>query len=175
MIMTRILVLFMMAVMLAACSELKYYSDSGFAPVIDCGSGVKNWLVELHETRAMPPEMLQQTRDAWEQEYRKDPSLNNRMRLVLLLASGEDQARDNERARQMLQELDLPAINESEQEFVSLLLQYIDEQDQSHDRINNLTQQVTRQSQRIDELEQQLRALTVIEQNIQQREKSGGD
>ena len=35
--------------------------------------------------------------------------------------------------------------------------------------------QLTEQNLRIEELEQQLQALTTIEQHIQQREKSGGD
>lgn len=173
--MMRLLLLSVLVVMLSACSELQYYSSDGFAPVIDRGRGVNNWLNELHETRAMSPELLQQTQETWEKEFRTNPSLNNRMRLALLLAAGEEPVRDHKRARKLLQGVDPEAINDTDQELVNVLQQYLEEQGQAQQKITILWQQVTEQSRRIEELEQQLEALTAIEQNIQQREKPGGD
>ena len=48
--------------------------------------------------------------------------------------------------------------------------QLLDEQDQANIAIRKFKKQSRQQSQRIKELEQQLQALTDIEQNIQQRD-----
>lgn len=175
MTMTKFLVMPLMVVMLAACSDLKYYNSTGYAPVFECGHGVNAWLAELHETRGMSPEMLLETRDTWEKEFKKNPSVNNRMRLVLLLAVGKDPVRDRNRAIGLLEDVDFSLTDDIDQEFVNTLHQFLDEQDRTRSEKIILIQQVTEQSQRIDELEQQLHALTAIEQNIRQREKSGGE
>lgn len=171
--MSRFLILAVMAALLAGCSELQHYSNTGFAPVIDSGRGVNRWLGELHETRAMSPEMVQQTLEVWEQDFHDDPTATNRMRLALLLATGEGQVGDRKQARKLLNGLDAWAGGDSERELVAILQQFLDEQGQSRRKINILWKQVTEQNQRIEELEQQLQALTTIEQNIQQRDKAG--
>jgi len=173
--MTRFLILTVIATLLAGCSELQYYSNGSFAPVIDSGRGVNRWLSDLHETRAMSPELLQQTLEAWEQESSDNPSVNNCMRLALLLATAGEPVGDRERARELLSKFDAGTGSDSERELVAILQQYLDEQSQSSRKINTLLKQLTEQNLRIEELEQQLQALTTIEQHIQQREKSGGD
>jgi hypothetical protein len=95
------------------------------------------------------------------------------MRLALLLATGEGQVGDRKQARKLLNGLDAWAGGDSERELVAILQQFLDEQGQSRRKINILWKQVTEQNQRIEELEQQLQALTTIEQNIQQRDKAG--
>jgi hypothetical protein len=57
---------------------------------------------------------------------------------------------------------------------VVILKQFLDQQRANKQKINILWEQVTEQSRRIEELEQQQKALTTIEQNIQQREKPAG-
>ena len=57
-----------------------------------------------------------------------------------------------------------------DREFVTLLLQFLEERQEYEQKLSVLWKQVTQQGRRINELEQQLKALTNIEQNIQQRE-----
>lgn len=172
---TRILKLMVLALLLAGCSGLQYYSGGGLAPVIEGGQGVNRWLDDLLETQTMSPELLQQTLDGWEQEFRDNPSVNNRMRLVLLLATGGEPAGDRKRARKLLKGYDADTGGDSERALVAILQQYLDEQGQSSRKISILWQQVTDQSRRIEELEQQLQALTTIEQHIQQRDRGVED
>ena len=159
---------------LTACSELQTYSRTELAPVIYGGQGVNYWLAELHGTRTMTPEQLQQTLDAWEQEFSTDTTVNNRVRLALLLAVGNEPVRDRKRARKLLDAVDPDLLKENEQEIVVILKQFLDQQSANKQKINILWEQVTEQSRRIEELEQQQKALTTIEQNIQQREKPAG-
>lgn len=167
----RFLILTAMAILLAGCSELQHYGNGSFAPVIDSGRGVPRWLTELHKTRTMSPDLRQQTLEAWERDFRDDPSVTHRMRLVLLLATADDPVGNRRRALKLLNGLDMEnAGGDSERELIAILQQYLDEQGQSGRKINILWKQVTEQNQRIEELEQQLQALTTIEQNIQQRE-----
>jgi len=173
--MRRFLNLVALAALLCGCSELQHYSGGGLAPVIEGRHGVNSWLDDLHETRAMPPELLQQTLEDWEQAFRDNPSVNNRMRLALLLATGEEPIGDRKRASKLLQGYDADAGSDSERELVAILQQYLYEQGQSSRKISILWKQVTEQNRRIEELEQQLHALTTIEQHIQQRDRGGGD
>ena len=83
---TRFPNLIVLAALLAGCSEMQHYS-SDLAPVIEGGYGVNSWLGDVHKTRTMSPELLQQTLDDWELEFRDNPSLSNRMRLVLVITS----------------------------------------------------------------------------------------
>ena len=171
--MRRLLILTAVATLLAACAELQYYNSNGtIAPVIDSGLGVSRWLRDVHATHAMSPELLQQTLETWEQEYRDNPSVTNRMRLALLLATGEESVRDRPRARKLLNGAEVwTGSSESEQELVAIMQQFLDEQGESSGKINILRKQVTEQNRRIEELEEQLQALTTIEHDIQQRDK----
>ena len=168
--MTRFLVMSVVAALLAGCSELPYYNNGSFAPVIDSGRGVNRWLGDLRETRAMPPELLQQTLEVWDREFQENPSANNRMRLVLLLATREPPVGDRERARELLIGFDAEAASESECELVDIMRQSLDEGAEKDNKINQISKRVAARDQRIEELEQQLQALTTIEQHIQQRD-----
>ena len=176
--MKRFLILTVITTLLAACSELQYYSNSSpsngdIAPVFDSGRGVNRWLTELHETRGMSPEMLQQTLDAREREYLANPTDDGRMRLALLLATAEEPVGDRKRALKFVNGIDAEAGSDSEQELVAILRQYLELHLQNGRKISTLLKQLTEQNSRIEELEQQLQALTTIEQTIQQRDKSG--
>ena len=156
--------------MLTACSEFQYYSSTGFAPVTSKGFGADYWLEEAHETRAMTPEQRQVALKLREQEYSNNPDTSNRLRLALLLAAGNESIRNPERALELLEEIDPEPENAGDRELIIILRQFIDEQFKAEATINNLNKQAKNKNRQIKELEQQLQALTNIEQNIQQRE-----
>jgi len=56
------------------------------------------------------------------------------------------------------------------QELAFIVHQFLDEQIQANRKINDLNKDLAEQNKRIAELEQQQRALTRIEQKIQQRD-----
>ena len=156
--------------MLTACSEFKYYSNTGFAPVTSKGDGADFWLTEVHETRAMTAEQRQVTLDLWEQEYSNSPGISNRLRLALLLAAGDESIRDPERALELLEGIVPEPENAADRELIIMLRQFIDEQLTAKATINDLKKLTKKKSRQIRELEQKQQALTNIEQNIQQRE-----
>jgi hypothetical protein len=92
------------------------------------------------------------------------------MPLALLLATGADEVRDARRARHLLNRIDPLPDKASDRELIALLLQWLDEQSQAGRKLDILWKQATEQTRRIEELEQQLQALTTIEQNIQNRD-----
>jgi hypothetical protein len=157
--------------MLTACSELQTYSRQELAPVIYGGQGVNYWLAELHGTRDMTAEQLQQTLETWELDFRKDPTVTNRVRLALLLAVGNEPVRNPKRARKLLAAVDTSTLKENDQEIVIIFRQFLDQRNTDKEKINILWKQVTEQSRRIEELENQQKALTTIEKKIQEREK----
>ena len=157
-------------IILTGCSEFQPYRTTGVAPVVARGYGADYWLEELHQTRQLPPDQLQSTADAWEREFRSEPSTSNRVRLALLLAAGGETVRDPVRASELLDGIeDLPKAA-SERELLALLRQILDQQEQASTAARKLKQQIKKQDRRIRELEEQQRALTDIEQNIQLRD-----
>jgi len=156
--------------MLTACSEFQYYSNTGFAPVTSKGYGADYWLAEVHETRAMTPEQRQVTLELWEQEYSNSPGISNRLRLTLLLAAGDESLRDQKRALELLEGIVPEPENAGDRELIIMLRQFIDEQLTAEVTINNFKKLTKRKNRQIKELEQKQQALTNIEQNIQQRE-----
>jgi hypothetical protein len=174
-IMKRLFGLFVfLLLVLTACSGFQSYRSAGYAPVISGGHGVNYWLSELHDTRKMSPEQLQQTLESREQEFHQDPGTGNRLRLVLLLAAGDEPVNDPQRALELLDAMNTLPDNPSDRELIVILQHFLYEQVMSNRKIGELTQQVTRQKTRIEELEQQQKALTTIEQSIQEREKPSG-
>jgi hypothetical protein len=155
---------------LTACSEFQSLGSTGYAPVETRGYGTDYWLAELHNTRAMTPEEIRQTATEWEQELNDDPSTGNRIKLAVLLTAGDAPVRNPKRARELLDGLIVAPVKSSDRELIAILRQLLDEQDQANIAIRKFKKQSRQQSQRIKELEQQLQALTDIEQNIQQRD-----
>lgn len=156
--------------MLTACSEFQYYSSTGFAPVTSKGYGTNYWLAEAHATRSMSPEQRQVTVKLWEQEYNNNPDTSNGLKLALLLAAGDESMRNAEQALEILEWIDPDLENDSERELVIILRQFIDEQLKAAATSKDFRMQIKKNNIQIKELEQQLQALTNIEQNIQQRE-----
>ena len=155
---------------LTACGELLPYRSGGYAPVVTLGYGTDYWLSELNQTRQMPPYKIRETAQTWEQEFQDDPGDSNRIKLALLLTVGDARVRDPERARELLEGLGEAPVNTSDRELVSIVRQIIDDQEQAGAAVDTLNRQIRKQRRRIKELEQQQRALTDIEQNIQQKE-----
>jgi hypothetical protein len=92
------------------------------------------------------------------------------MRLALLLAQGPGSVRDQDRALELLLEMDMDAISDSGKALSALLQQVIAEHEWFGDKIKQLRGGLVESEARIAELERQLQELTTIEQNIQQRE-----
>jgi hypothetical protein len=153
---------------LVACSELQALRDTvvngdgprlaSDVPVIHGNRGVHGWLTDIHALRTQPPETLVTVLEAREQAFRAKPDIENRMRLVMLLLVDVEPVGDLKRARLLLNGVDpLPS-------------SFLEDKREDEQKLSVLWKQATQQNQRIDELEQQLKALTSIEQNIQQRE-----
>ncbi len=165
---------------LVACSELQTLRDTvapedgtRFAskvPVINGNRGVHGWLADIHALRTQPPETLVTVLEAREQAFRTKPNIENRMRLVMLLLVDVEPVGDLKRARLLLNGVDPLPSSPDERAFISLMLKFLEGKREDEQKLSVLWKQATQQNQRIDELEQQLKALTSIEQNIQQRE-----
>lgn len=166
----RIFAVLVLLAGLGACAEMQQYRTTVLAPVIDGRSGANVWLEQMHQVRDRSPEQQQQALDDWEKAFDGNPDINNRMRMVLLLTLGSEQVRDIRRARRLLDDVDPLPDADADREMIVILQQMLDEQGQSNRKLSILWKQVTEQNRRIEELEQQLQALTTIEQNIQSRE-----
>jgi hypothetical protein len=162
--------LVLLAVMLTACSELQYYTGIRPATVPSEECGVNRLMTELHDTRSMNKDQLQQTLRTWEREFEANPSDNHRLRLALLYAAGNESVRDPDRAQELLTEAADALDNTGDRELTAMVRQFLDEQIDANRKINELNRQIADQNKRIAELEQQQRALTSIEQKIQQRD-----
>jgi len=167
-------VLAILAVMLTACSELQSYTGIRAATVCPEGCSVSQLLTELHDTRSMNKDKLQQTLRTWEQEFQVDLSDCHRLRLALLYAAGDESVRDPGKAQELLVKAADALENPGDRELAAIVRYFLDEQIVSNRKINDLNKQIADQSKRIAELEQQQRALMSIEKNIQQRDNPAG-
>jgi hypothetical protein len=166
----RIFALLVLVATLGACAEMQQYRATVPAPVVEGRSGANIWLEQMHQVRDRSPEKQQQALDDWEKALEGNPDINNRMRMVLLLMLGTEQVRDIRRARRLLDNVDPLPDAVADRELIVMLQQMLDEQGQSNRKLSILWKQLTEQNRRIEELEQQLQALTTIEQNIQNRD-----
>lgn len=169
---SKVLLLVLLAT-LSGCAELRQLppvqvSQPHSEPDTDTGAVL--WLAAANRTRDQSPEQQLQTLANREQAYQDNPDINHRMQLALLLATGADEVRDTRRARQLLNGIDPLPDEVGDRELISLLLQWLDDQTEASRKLKILWKQATEQNLRIEELEQQLQALTTIEQNIQNRD-----
>lgn len=162
-------------VLLGGCSQMQPYTNRVLPPVFEGGQGANDWLGDLHNTRGLTKSELQDVLEAWDEAFRDNPNTNNRLRLALLLTAGDKAVRDRGRARKLLDGINSAALGPGEQELVTILQRFLAKHEEDRGEINVLSKQVREQAQRIEELEQQQRDLTTIEQSIQQREKSAGE
>ena len=159
-------------VVLAGCSGLQQVSGYELVPVIDRGSDLNNRLEELHATRKLPSTQLKAVLASRERDFQDNPSFNNRMNLALLLAAGGSAIQDQSRALELLEGIDSMPINVGEQELVLILKQFLETQVELSNENGIISAQLSEHEKQIYELKQQLRDLTTIEQNIQQRDKA---
>ena len=170
--------LLILSLMVAACTDLQKLRDnmshpateSTAAPVVDGKHGVHSWLADIKDLQGRPPESLPAILDAREQAFRARPDTGNRMRLVMLLLVNDESVRDDRRARLLLRKLDPLPSSPDDRAFIALLQDFLDGNREYEQKLSVLWKQVTQQNKRIVELEAQLKALTNIEQKIQQRE-----
>jgi hypothetical protein len=173
--MKRLLILLVFpAVLMVACSELQAYRSQEPAPVVSGAYGVDDLLAELHLTRTMSQAQLQMTLESWEQGFRGDPGNYNRLKLALLYATASRPVRDLGRAQELLDGSAGAPGSAGARELASIVRQFLDEQIEANRKVNDLNKEVAAQNRRISELEQQQRALTRIEQKIQQRDNPEG-
>ncbi len=162
---------------LTGCSGLQQVSGYELVPVIDRGSDLNSRLEELHESRELPPGQLETLLSSRERDFLDNPGFNNRMNLALLLAAGDKAIQNQVRALELLEGIDPMPVSAGEQELVIILKQFLEAQAEINSKNDILSSQVSEQDKQIEELKQQLRELTTIEQNIQHRDKviEGGD
>jgi hypothetical protein len=171
--------LMLLLLAISACSELPQYKSNWPASVMQGGQGADYWLAELHATRGMTADQQRQALQSREQEFHDNPDSSNRLRVALLLATGDEEIRDQRRALALVEGIDPASYDASDQEMIIVFRQFLTEQRQANRKIHILWKQLDDQGRRIEELEQQLQALMTIEQKIQQREspaagKAGG-
>jgi len=173
--MKRLIILLVLpAVLMVACSEFQSYRYQNPAPVVSVTYGLDDLLSELHHTHTMSRDQLQKTLESWEQEYRVDPGSYNRLKLALLYATASRPVRDLGRAQELLDGSAGSVDSAGARELASIIQQFLDEQIEANRKVNDLNKEVAEQNKRITELEQQQRALTRIEQKIQQRDNPEG-
>jgi hypothetical protein len=159
-------------VVLTGCSGLQQVSGYELVPVIDRGSDLNNRLEELHETRKLPSSQLKTVLASRERDFLDNPSFNNRMNLALLLAAGGNVIQDQARAVELLDGIDSMPVGVGEQELVLILKQFLEAQVELSNENDIISAQLSAQEKEIYALKQQLKDLTTIEQNIQQRDKA---
>lgn len=162
----------LLPLLLAACSDFPYLHAREYVPVVDGGGSVNSNLEEIHAASTMTTQQQERFLADMENDFRKKPDVDNRLRLALLLIAGNKPVRDHARARLLLEEIEAPAsISTSQQGLVQLLSQFLDEEKAMLGEMDSCTEQIMQQERRINELEQQQKELTSIEQNIQHRDK----
>ena len=158
--------------LLVACSEFPHVQSAEDMPVVERGGGTSSNLEEINAASTMT--VLQQERllADMERDYRVKPDADNRLRLALLLIIGNEPLQDHERARALIEGIDASTrLSPSQQGLVVLLSQFFEGQEVLLGQLEVCTSLVTQQDRRINELEQQQKELTSIEQNIQHRDK----
>lgn len=164
-----------LVLLLGGCTQMQSYTNRVLPPVFEGGNGVNYWLAELHVTRELSREELDGVLASWEQALEFQPTAGNRLKLALMLTAGNKAVRDHARARKLLDSIDPAPLGPGEQELITILQQYLSMHRQDSAKIGQLSKQLSEQARRIEELEEQQRALTTIEQSIQQRESSAGE
>lgn len=155
---------------LSACQPLTVQRTDGAVPFAVRVDDEAYWLEEWYLVISLPEDQLVQALKAREDEFERSATPRTRLRLALLLAEGPQQVRNQERALELLMELDTDRASESTRALATLLKQVIDDQRRSNDKMAELSRKLHDSRTQIEELEQQLQELTTIEKNIQQRE-----
>ena len=156
--------------MLGACQPVTVQHSHGVVPVSLRVDDAAYWLEEWHWVTGLSEVQQQEILASREREFQQSATPRNRLRLALLLAEGPGSVRDQRRALELLEEMDMDQASDSGKALSALLQQVIAEHDWFDDKIDRLRANLKESETRVEELERQLQELTTIEQNIQQRE-----
>ena len=155
---------------LSACQPMPVKDVDCPPPTVVRVDDAAYWLQEWQRAIALPEDRLVQTLTARELEFERSANPRTRLRLALLLAEGPQPVRDQARALELLSEFDAAQASDSAKALAALLTQVIKEQRWFSDKVDELNRKSKDSQTHVEELERQLRELTTIEQNIQQRE-----
>ncbi len=164
--------LFPCVLILVACQPVTVQRTENLVPVSVRVDDAAFWLEEWQRTLELPEGQQTEVLEKREQAFIKSRGARNRLRLALLLVAGPEQLQDRDRALKLLENMDYDEASHSAQALATLLVKLIGEQRASSGKIRSLDVRLARSQERIQELEQQLQALTDIEQNIQNREQT---
>jgi len=157
---------------LTGCGCMPQVAGYEVVQVVDRGSDLNSRLEELHASREMTPGQLETVLAFRERSFLDNPSFNNRMNLVLLLAVGDKAIQNQMRALELLDGIDPMPISAGDQELVIILKQFLAAQAEITSKNDILSKQLSDQDKQIEELKRQLTELTTIEQSIQHRDKA---
>jgi len=166
----RIRLIFMVIIVLSACQPVTVRHSEGVMPIALSVDDAAYWLEEWHWVSSLPEIQQREILTSRESEFERSDNPRNRLRLALLLAEGPGSVRDQGRALELLQGMDMGQASDSGKALSALLQQVIAEHDWFDDKIARLRVNLNESETRVEELERQLQELTTIEQNIQQRE-----
>lgn len=156
--------------LLVACQPVTVQRTENLLPVSVRVDDAAYWLEEWQRITELPSGQQAEILDKREQAFIESPDQRNRLRLALLLAAGPDPIRNQDRAYNLLKDMDNDEASHSAQALSALLMQMIGEQQESNGKIKLLGVRLEQSQARTLELERQLQALTDIEQKIQNRE-----
>jgi len=160
----------MVILVLGACRPVTVQRSDGVVPISLRVDDAAYWLEEWHWVTSLPGIQQQEILASREREFQQSATPRNRLRLALLLAEGPGSVRDQRRALELLEGMDMDQASNSGKALSALLMQVIAEYEWFGDRIAHLSANLKESETRVEELERQLQELTSIEQNIQQRE-----
>lgn len=166
----RNLLLLLGILVLNACQAVTVKHEDSPVQVVEKVDDAADWLEEWHRIIALPGDQLVQMFNARQLEFERSANPGTRLRLALLLAEGPQPVRDQVRALELLKELDAEQASDSAIALAALLRQVIEEQKWLTNKMTGLNSDLKDYQTQVDELERQLRELTTIEQNIQERE-----
>lgn len=156
--------------LLVACQPVTVQRTENLVPVSVRVDDAAYWLEEWKRTRELPSGQQVEILGKREQAFSESSGPRNRLRLALLLAAGPDSIRNQDRAYNLLKDMNYDEASHSAQALSTLLMQMIGEQQESSGKIKLLEARLEQSQARTQELERQLQALTDIEQKIQNRE-----
>jgi len=155
---------------LSACQPANVQRMYDPVPVTATVGDEAYWLEEWHRDIALPEEQLRHTLKTRELEFKRSANPETCLHLALLLAEGPQPVRNQVRALKLLQGLDTGQASDSARALAALLIQVVEEQRWSIDKMNELKRNLKDTQAQVEELQLQLQELTTIEQHIQQRE-----
>lgn len=163
--------LLLLLLLLVSCSNFPRIQTVKDASVVDGSGSISVIIKEVHAASSMTEEEQELLLAGMEADFSSEPDIDNRLRLALLLATSQPPIQDRERARVLLEGLDeSKPVSASKRGMVEFMLLFLQEQHAILGELESCTTQLAQQDRRIDELEQQQKELTSIEQNIQHRD-----